>query len=62
MSVEKSYTDGTIVFVCDECGEEFDTEVDDFPAALAEFRHNGGIARRDHNVGWEHFCKECGVE
>lgn len=50
--------DGQVVFECDTCPEELETEEDDFHAALAVFKRDGWRAEK---VGseWVHTCPSC---
>lgn len=49
---------GYVLFECDACPEELDTEEDDFHAALAVFKRDGWRAEK---VGaeWVHTCPSC---
>ena len=50
--------DGNIIFICDDCEDEFDSGEQDFKEALDEAKDAGWIAR---NVAgeWMHFCEDC---
>lgn len=47
-----------IVFICDECGEELETETSNFQHALETLRANGWRNVKGKN-SWEHYCPEC---
>lgn len=58
MTISRQYRDRTITFECDQCGDEFPTDSDDFQAALAEAKDacwrpvcEGGE--------WLHLCPDC---
>lgn len=50
--------EGQVVFECDACPEELETECDDFQEALAVFKRDGW---RVEKVGdeWVHTCPSC---
>lgn len=48
----------THVFVCDTCGEEIDTDEEDFTEATEVFKARHAI-RPDHRGGWDHLCEDC---
>lgn len=58
MTTKRNYRDETVVFMCDECGDEFESSTDAWSDALAEFKRHGGAARKECDE-WLHFCKEC---
>lgn len=58
MATRRNHRDKSMTFECDDCGEEFESQSDDFHAALAEFKDEGGVARMDCGE-WMHFCKDC---
>lgn len=58
MTLIRHYRDRTMSFECDQCGEEFDTDTDDFHDALAEAKDNGWKAQIELGE-WQHFCENC---
>ena len=50
--------DKTYVFVCDECGDEEDTNREDFDEAREVFKETGTIRPGRHGR-WEHLCATC---
>lgn len=50
--------EGQVVFECDACPEELETDEDDFHTALALFKREGWKAEK---VGseWVHTCPSC---
>ncbi len=53
-----------VVFECDECGEELETDCRDFDAALQQLRDSGWKASRLRIAGgdwreWNHYCLVC---
>lgn len=49
-----------IVFVCDECGEELDTEWADFLEAVDEAKRSGWWFTLDEATDeWTHWCPTC---
>lgn len=59
MGVDRSF--GDIVFRCDACGEELETNESDFSEALRELRRAGWKAEKVDGY-WEHTCDACGCE
>lgn len=59
MSIRRSYYDGPITFACDECGDEHDTDEDNFGLALADMKEAGWWLKKDEGGSWSHLCKEC---
>lgn len=49
---------GHIVFECDECGEQYDSQTDDFHDALADAKSDGFEARQVRGE-WQHVCGDC---
>jgi hypothetical protein len=54
---------GTIKFICDECGDELDTEIDqydEFSLAVNEMKKFGWVSRKNDDTNhWEHLCSIC---
>lgn len=48
----------TYVFVCDECGDETDTNEEDFHDAVSAFKETGSI-RPGRAGSWEYLCETC---
>ena len=59
MTTKRNYRDETITFECDGCGDEYEASTDDWGPALAEFKRNGGVARKECDDSWVHLCAEC---
>lgn len=51
---------GKIVFECDECGDDLETEKKDFDEALEVLRGEDWIARKVDDE-WVHYCPSCAV-
>lgn len=49
---------GNVVFECDACGEELDTETPDFASALVMMRAEDWRARK-FGQDWVHSCPDC---
>lgn len=49
---------GKIVFACDGCGDDLETDMSDFGDALGELRGAGWRARKVGDV-WCHYCGGC---
>jgi transcriptional regulator NrdR family protein len=51
-----------IIFECDECGEEFDTQETDFQTALNIFRNDSEGEKwtisQDEKGVWAHYCPD----
>lgn len=59
MTTQRNYRHETITFICDECGEEYEADTDDFRDALDDFKQHGGRAVQDCGE-WLHMCRDCG--
>lgn len=57
MSVYRHH--GKIVFECDDCGDQFESDTRDFDDAWQDAKDEGWLAYKDDKFGWEHFCPEC---
>jgi ribosomal protein L37AE/L43A len=53
---------GKVIFSCNECGDQFETEETDWNTALAVFQ-NDPVGEQwetiNDNGTWEHYCKDC---
>jgi len=58
MTTRRNHRDKSMTFTCDDCGEEFESQSDDFHEARDEFKDEGGCARLECGE-WMHFCKDC---
>jgi DNA-directed RNA polymerase subunit RPC12/RpoP len=47
-----------IVYICDECGEELDTEEGDYNEAWEIAKENGWRCWQDGDE-WKHECEDC---
>lgn len=47
-----------IIFLCDECGEEFETFEEDLLLAKDILKEEGWRIKKVAGE-WEHYCKEC---
>ena len=56
MSVERQ--DGIVIFECDNCGEELDTDETEFVDALDVLREEGWKAFKVSG-DWVHHCGDC---
>jgi hypothetical protein len=56
MTLERQH--GKIVFVCDRCSDELDTETDDFDEARQTLVHDGWVTRKEGSE-WHHYCPDC---
>lgn len=56
MAIEREK--GNIIFVCNDCGERCETEVDDFKEALEILKDEGWKYEKIDNE-WEHLCPQC---
>lgn len=51
---------GVIIFVCDFCGDDYDSEEGDFFLALEKMKEEGWIVKRNQNdTEWIHICHRC---
>ena len=53
---------GKLIFICDECGDDFDTGLvrDHFLEALQTIKEEGWtVKRNDDDTEWMHICNEC---
>jgi hypothetical protein len=51
--------DGSIVFECDECGDELDTRVENLGEALSVIRDACWSREQDRKGAWNHYCSTC---
>lgn len=58
MTTKRNHRDKTITFTCDQCGDDYESDTDDWHDALAEFKDQGGVARQDCGE-WMHLCQDC---
>ena len=49
----------TFVVMCDECGDESDTDEEDFLCAVQAVKDQGWVIRPDERGGWLHVCPNC---
>lgn len=54
----KRTIDGMIAFICDECGEELETDTSNFQHAMQTLRASKWRNVKNEN-GWEHYCPDC---
>lgn len=47
-----------IVFECDDCGEELNTETEDWNEAIEQMRTEEWRAVKSYDE-WEHYCPDC---
>jgi hypothetical protein len=57
MSIHRE--DGLIVFVCDECGEQLETDTEEFDEARQQMQEANWTYRKDDGGQWEHYCSIC---
>ena len=50
---------GKIVFLCDDCGAEYNTMTDDFRDGLEDAKSDGWVVRQSPAGEWQHFCPDC---
>ncbi len=50
--------DNTIVFVCDECSDDLQTDQIEFDAALAKAKAEGWTSVNKGTL-WSHYCNAC---
>ena len=57
---------GLIIFECDECGEEIETNESDFQAAINVFRNDPEgekwESNQDGKGSWSNYCPDCKEE
>ena len=58
MTIQRAFYNGPITVVCDECGDELETDETDFTDALDTFKRDGGVATKSP-AGWRHICIDC---
>lgn len=56
MAVDRRYS--TVIFICDECLDELDTDEKDFQLALRVLDNEGWTAVREDGE-WKHVCDTC---
>lgn len=57
MSVERQY--GQVMFMCDECGDESDSDRS-FTTVLADAKHDGWLITKDEDTDeYTHMCPAC---
>jgi predicted RNA-binding Zn-ribbon protein involved in translation (DUF1610 family) len=49
----------TVHFECDDCGEDFDSETDEFAEAWRKAKSEGWRAFDADERGWKHYCPDC---
>jgi hypothetical protein len=56
--IDKQY--GEIVFICDECGDDYATgfATDEFNQAVYDLKSNDWIVVKDGD-DWKHICPSC---
>lgn len=59
MTIQRAFYNGPITFVCDECGDELETDETDFTDALDKFKDDGGVATKRAGGDWQHICIDC---
>ncbi len=57
MSVKRDH--GTLVWVCDNCGEEYDTFSHDFDEAREIMKDEGWKSIKDKDEKWQNVCVVC---
>ena len=58
MGIEKQH--GHVIFICDECGDDFNTDETDFLEALQAVKDEGWLVQRNNeDTEWMHICNEC---
>ena len=62
MTIKRKYKsssrDSIIIFVCDDCGDDFDTGEYDFQAAYQMVKDCEWVARKEDDK-WVHYCGDC---
>ena len=54
--------EGTVVFDCDGCSEDFDTEEQDFQDGVDALKAAGWEITKDARGEWAHYCPPCREE
>ena len=57
MAIDRRY--GGVIFICDECLNELDTDEKDFQIALSVFENEGWLSVREEGGDWKHICDTC---
>jgi hypothetical protein len=57
MTVERQH--GMILFICDNCGEDFDSDTDEFMEAVTALKDEGWKIAKNEDDDWVHFCPGC---
>ena len=52
---------GSVVFDCDDCGEDLDTGETEFHDAVAEKKRAGWGSRKEPDGSWSDICEACGT-
>lgn len=60
--IERQY--GMVVFICDECGDEYVTNERDLDRALSRMQDDERGCdwvhmQDDHSGEWVHYCEDC---
>lgn len=51
---------GKFIFICDDCGDDHNTNESEFFEALNRIKEEGWLVTRDNaDEMWIHICKEC---
>jgi Fe2+ or Zn2+ uptake regulation protein len=60
MSIDKQH--GHIIFMCDECNDDFETDSHDFMTALGRVKEEDWVVKRnDDDTEWLHICPDCAM-
>ena len=57
MSIERQF--GKIIFVCDSCEDDIETDKKDFNEALEYTKQEKWRSFRTKTGAWRHYCPEC---
>lgn len=58
MAIDKQHN--KVIFICDDCGDDFETDETNFFEALKRVKEEGWlITRNDSDTDWLHVCKGC---
>lgn len=58
MATQRNHRHGTITISCDECGEDYVADTDDFHDAIDEYKEMGHTVRMEDGA-WHHYCEDC---
>lgn len=57
MAIERQY--GKVIFICDECSDEFDTDTKNFDEALQILKDEDEWLITKEGEEWIHICPDC---